>query len=209
MDALGVALAHQEQDGGGVGRAVGGQALLPIQGQEPPFLGQGIDVIGQGQGHHIGLEAFQHGPGLFAAASMGLVDGHLLARAGLPGSGEGPVEGLVELPGGIVGHVEEGGRTGREGRARHQQQPAKGERSQGGQGLDHVAFLGNGVTQRLSGSSTRPAATVAWVVSSMRMKEPPLGTRTCGSGAMGCWRRRLTVAMSFIFSSRAGRCSWV
>ena len=54
-DPLGVPLAHQEDDGRGVGRAVVGQALLPVGGQQLALVGDGVDVVGEREGDDIGL----------------------------------------------------------------------------------------------------------------------------------------------------------
>ena len=46
----------------------------PPAGAAIALGGHGIDVVGQGQGHHVSLEPVHHGPGLLAGAAIGLVD---------------------------------------------------------------------------------------------------------------------------------------
>jgi hypothetical protein len=74
LDALGIALAHQEHDGRGVGRGVLRQALLPVGGDQLALVGDGVDVIGQRQGDDIGLQAVDHRAGLLARAAVRLLD---------------------------------------------------------------------------------------------------------------------------------------
>ena len=80
LDALGVALAHQEHDGRGVGRAVVRQPLLPVRRQQPG-LGDGVDVVGQRQRDHVGLQPVDDRARLLARAAVRLLDGHVLARS--------------------------------------------------------------------------------------------------------------------------------
>ena len=108
LDALGVALAHQEDDGRGVGRGVVAEALLPI-GLDLAGLGDLVDVALKRQRHHVGFQAVDDGAGLLARAAMGLLDGDVLAGLGLPILGEGLVDGFVELTRRVVGDVEQGG----------------------------------------------------------------------------------------------------
>ena len=110
LDALRVALAHQEHDGRGVGRAVVGQPLLPVGRKQPGLLGDLVDVVGQRQRHHVGLQAVDDRAGLLARAAVRLPDGDVLARLRLPVLGELLVEVLVELARRIVGDVEQGHR---------------------------------------------------------------------------------------------------
>ncbi len=107
LDALGIALAHQEDDGRGIGRAVVRQTLLPAGVDQLLVQVEGIDVTRQCQGDDIGLQAIDHRAGLLAGATMGILDAHVFAGLGLPVLGEGGVVLLVELTGRIVGHVEQ------------------------------------------------------------------------------------------------------
>ena len=59
LDALGIALAHQEHDRRGVGRRIERQALLPVR-RDQALGGDGVDVIGQRQRDDIGLQAVDH-----------------------------------------------------------------------------------------------------------------------------------------------------
>ena len=128
LDLLRIPLPHQEDDGGGVGGAVVGEPALPVPGKELRLLGDGVDVVGEGQGHHVGLQAVDHGPGLLARSAVGLLDAQRLTGLLLPVPGEGGVELLVELPGRIVGDVQKGDvlRRGR----RPQDRPRRGRGEQ-------------------------------------------------------------------------------
>mmetsp|Transcript_38549 Transcript_38549/g.63491 ORF Transcript_38549/g.63491 Transcript_38549/m.63491 type:complete len:347 (-) Transcript_38549:206-1246(-) len=108
LDALGVALAHQEDDGGRVGAGVVRQLFLPV-GTEQAAVGQRVDVIGQGQGDDIGLQAVDDRARLLARAAVRGLDAQRLAGLGLPVLREGLVEILVELAGRVVGDVEQRG----------------------------------------------------------------------------------------------------
>lgn len=66
-------------EGGGVGRGIVRQALLPVGGYQLPNLVQRIDVIGERQRHHIGLGAIDKGARLLGGATARLLDRHLLA----------------------------------------------------------------------------------------------------------------------------------
>jgi hypothetical protein len=108
VDALRVALAHQEHDGRGVGRAVVRQARLPVLREPAAALGDLVDVVGERQRHHVGLEAIDHRPRLLAGAAVRLLDGDVLAGLLLPVLGERLVDLAVQLPGRIVGDVQNG-----------------------------------------------------------------------------------------------------
>ena len=88
MDPLGIALADQEDDGRGVGGGVVRQPALPVGRQKARLLGDGVDVGGERQGDHIGLQAADHRQRLLARAAVALVDGHVLAGPLLPVAGE-------------------------------------------------------------------------------------------------------------------------
>lgn len=128
LDAFGVALAHQEHDGRGVRGAGVRQAFLPVLGQRLAELGDFVDVAGQGQGHHIGAQAVDHGTALLARTAMGLLDLHVVAGVRLlPETGELGVVVLVQLTGRVVGHVEQLVILGNGGTGKH----GTGERGQG------------------------------------------------------------------------------
>ena len=57
LDVLGIAFADQENDGRSVGRAVVREAALPVLGQQSGLVRDGVDVIGQRQRDHVGLQA--------------------------------------------------------------------------------------------------------------------------------------------------------
>ncbi len=110
LNVLRVPRPHQKHHGGGVGRAVVGQAALPVRRQQRAFLctssGNGVDVIGQRERDHIRRQAFDHRACLLAGATMGLADAHDVAVAGLPIGAEECVVSLEKFPCGIVGDVE-------------------------------------------------------------------------------------------------------
>ena len=74
-----------------------------------PACGDLVDVALERQRHDVGLEAVDDGAGLGAGAAVRLLDGDGLAGLLLPVGGEDVVVVLVELAGGIVGDVEDGG----------------------------------------------------------------------------------------------------
>jgi len=55
VDAFGVALADEEDDGRGVGGAVVGEAFLPGGVDGFGFVGNGVNVVGEGEGDDVGL----------------------------------------------------------------------------------------------------------------------------------------------------------
>ncbi len=118
---FGISLPDEEHDGRRVGGAVVGQTGLPVGRQRPCLLGDLVDVVGQRQGDHVGLQAVDHRAGLLARAAVRLPNGHVLSGLALPVGGELGVEVLVELPRRIVRHVEQRHRLGRlPERGRHQ-----------------------------------------------------------------------------------------
>src|SRR6185369_8726245 len=102
FDLFGIALTHQEDDGGGVGGAVVGQFLLPAR-LDQGLLGDGVDVVGQSQGDHISLEAVDDSTGLFAGTAMGLFDGDVVTGFTLPVRSESLVEICVQFAGWVIG----------------------------------------------------------------------------------------------------------
>ena len=74
LHALGVALADNEHDRRGVGRAAVGQARLPIGRQLSCLGGDLVDVRGERQGDDVGVEAVDHGARLLARAAVRHLD---------------------------------------------------------------------------------------------------------------------------------------
>mmetsp|Transcript_1013 Transcript_1013/g.2518 ORF Transcript_1013/g.2518 Transcript_1013/m.2518 type:complete len:300 (-) Transcript_1013:577-1476(-) len=105
LDALGVALAHQEQHGRRVGRRAIREAAAPV-GRGQAVDGELVDVGGLVHRHDVGLQAADHGADLFARTAVALVHADRMAL-GLFGGHEGRVELLVQLAGHVVGHVEQ------------------------------------------------------------------------------------------------------
>ena len=103
MDPLRVPFADQKDDGRIVGRAVFGEAFLPVHRKKLRLRGEDVDVIAQRECHDIRLQPVDDGAGLLAGAAVGLfeLDGLPILR------GERLIDLLVELPRGIVGDVEE------------------------------------------------------------------------------------------------------
>ena len=66
-----------------------------------------INVSGEGESDDIGSEAVDHGAGLLAGATVGLLDIELFPVFLLPLRGERLVDIDVEFTGGIVGNIEE------------------------------------------------------------------------------------------------------
>src|SRR3546814_9842529 len=91
---LGIALADEEHDRRGVGRAAVGQALLPILRQHVGLLRDRIDVIGKRQRDDIGFEPVDHRARLLARTAVAHVDRHALPMFGLPLRGERGVDVL-------------------------------------------------------------------------------------------------------------------
>ncbi|MNK73376.1 hypothetical protein D3C87_928710 [compost metagenome] len=149
LQALGVALLHQEHDGRGVGGGVVRQALLPVGLDEAAVRGQGVDVAAQRQRGHVGIDAVDDRTGLLARAAVRLLDAHVLAGLGLPVLGEGLVVVHVQLAGRVVRHVQQ--RHGALGtrrtlRKRRQCRQGQGTGHAGTQGkLDKVAAKAHGV----------------------------------------------------------------
>src|SRR6266516_676084 len=93
-DAFGIALAHQENNGGGVRGAVVGQAFLPVFGKQSGPFRYGVDVVGQRQRDDIGSESVDDGAGLLAGATVRLLDGHAVVGLLFPMLGKSDVEVL-------------------------------------------------------------------------------------------------------------------
>ena len=83
------------------------QPLLPVFRDQLALLVQLIHVILQRQGYHVRIQSIDHCPGLFAATAMRLLHGDIVAGLGFPVFGKGLVVLLIELPGRIVGHIEQ------------------------------------------------------------------------------------------------------
>jgi hypothetical protein len=108
LDALGVALAHQEQHGGRGGRGVVREFLAPVLGHHA-LLGQEVHVGGGVHGHHVGVQTVGHGARLGTRPGVRLVHLDVLAGGLLVMRHEGGVQVLVELARHVVGHVEQRG----------------------------------------------------------------------------------------------------
>ena len=119
LDALGIALAHQEHDRRSVGRSIERQPLLPIR-RKPAFGRNGVDVIGERQRDDIRLQAVDHRARLRAGPAMRLLDLDALAGLLLISSRERLVEVGIEFARRIIRHVEQRN-IGGERRARPQQ----------------------------------------------------------------------------------------
>ena len=79
------------------GELLCGRRFCQSAGISLALLGQLVDVVGQRQRHHVGLEAVDHRARLLARAAVRLLDGHGVAGLGLPVLGERGVEVLVQL----------------------------------------------------------------------------------------------------------------
>ncbi len=101
MNLLRVAFAHQEDDGRRVRRRVVRQAFYPVFLNAPAF-GDGVNVIGQRQRHHVGLDAVDHRGRLFAGTAVRLSHRHLVAGFRLIVLAECRVVSLIELTRRIV-----------------------------------------------------------------------------------------------------------
>ena len=106
-DALRVALAHQEHDRRGVGRAVVGQPTLPVGGQQLALACQCVDVIGERERDHVGRQAIDDHARLLPRAAVRLPDRDVLAGLLLPELRELVVVRIVELTRRVVRHVEQ------------------------------------------------------------------------------------------------------
>ena len=85
-----------------------GQALLPVGSQMSAMLHQGINVAGQGQGGHIGIDAVNDGARLLARATVRLLDRDHLPGFVFPVLGKYLVVVRIQLAGGVVGDVQQG-----------------------------------------------------------------------------------------------------
>ncbi len=56
-----------------------GQPRLPVGRQQIRPVRDGVDIVGQGQGEHVRLEAVDHGPSLLAGPAVGHLDVQRLA----------------------------------------------------------------------------------------------------------------------------------
>ncbi|MNS96339.1 hypothetical protein D3C72_1306320 [compost metagenome] len=106
LDAFGVALAHQEHDGRGIGRAVLRQTRLPVLGNQAA-VGDGVNVIGQRQRHHIGFQPIDDRARLAARTAVRLTDGQVHIGLVLVLLDEGVIDGAIELARGVVRHVQQ------------------------------------------------------------------------------------------------------
>jgi hypothetical protein len=88
------------------------KSYQPVGWNERRLFRDGINIVRQRQGHHVSFQAVDDGPCLFARPSMGLLDRHLLTRLGQPVLGKGRVKLLVQLPGWVIGHIQNDHRFG-------------------------------------------------------------------------------------------------
>jgi|GEM_PF-4554795 len=130
LDALRVALADEEHHGRGVGQALVRLPLAPVGGDLLGQLGDGVDVRGDAERHHVGVHPVDDRARLGAGAAMGGAHRHGLPGLGLPVLGERGVDVAVELAGRVVGDVEERGL----GRHRGRRREAGGQRKPRQQG---------------------------------------------------------------------------
>ncbi len=119
LDALGIALAHQEHDRRGVRRAVVRQARLPVGRQQLALRRDRVDVVGERERDHVGRQAVDHRARLLARAAVRLADGDVLARLLLPVGRERLVVVVVQLARRVVGHVEQRVRRARRRGCQH------------------------------------------------------------------------------------------
>ena len=78
-DLLGIAFAHQKNDGRGVGRGILRQAFLPVGPKQLAVLGNRVEVGGQSQRDNISLQPVDHRAGLRARTAMAVGDGDIVA----------------------------------------------------------------------------------------------------------------------------------
>ncbi len=83
------------------------EALDPIGGHEVAILVQLLDVAGERQRHHVGLETVDDSTRLLAGAAVRLLDRYVVASLGFPVFGEGGVIILIKFASRIVGDVEQ------------------------------------------------------------------------------------------------------
>src|SRR5262249_36965865 len=81
--------------------------LLPIQREKLRSLRDRIDVIRERERNHIGLEAIDHGTGLFSGSAVRPSDRRRFTILLLPLFGECLVDGIVELSRRVIRDVEE------------------------------------------------------------------------------------------------------
>src|SRR5450631_2554225 len=111
-NVFGVALAYEKHDGRRVRRAVCRQARLPVGRDQLRLFGQGVDVVGKRQRHHVGTQTVDDGTRLLAGTSVALVDDHSIAGLSLPIFRERLVVIVVQLACRIVGYVQQAQRGG-------------------------------------------------------------------------------------------------
>ncbi len=117
-------------------------AVCQLAGIRAALRRERIDVVSQGQGHHIGLEPFDHRPRLLARSAVALVDDHRIAGLGLPVCGKRLVVVLVQLASGIVGHVQQLDGGGRKRLCSYEAQHESGanqNRSKAGRPESHIS----------------------------------------------------------------------
>ncbi|ABA49583.1 hypothetical protein BURPS1710b_2014 [Burkholderia pseudomallei 1710b] len=106
LDALRIALPHEEHDRRRVRRRVVRQTLLPILADEA-LVRERVDVVRERERDHVGLQPVEHRARLRARAAVRLLEVHRLARPRLPFLAERLVDVLVELARRVVRNVQE------------------------------------------------------------------------------------------------------
>ena len=105
LDALRIALAHEEHDGRGEGGCIVGQSLRPSRRNEAA-IGNLVDVIGEREGHDVGGQAVDNRARLLARSAVGLLDLDRLAGLGELAR-ERRVDVGIELAGRIIRDIEQ------------------------------------------------------------------------------------------------------
>ena len=107
FNLFGIAFAHEEYGGAGIGHGVVGQAFGPV-GFNQPFLFQEFDVGSLVHGYDVGGQAVGDRQGLFARTAVRLlyVDGFAVVL-GLVFFGEQGIVFFVKITGDVVGNVQQ------------------------------------------------------------------------------------------------------
>ncbi len=106
LDIPGITPAYQQDDGRRVGRAVMRQPLLPVHRNPLCFFCDFINVVGQSQCHHVGIQPIDDGSGLFSGTAVRLLERDLFPDFFLPVLAKRRVELLIELTRRIIGGIQ-------------------------------------------------------------------------------------------------------
>ena len=106
LEIFRIALANQEHDGGGVGRAVEREFLDPTRFNEP-CITNGVHVEFESERDNISFKAVCHFQSLFARTAMGLCDFYVLTGLFFPVLGKDLVVVGVKLTSRVVRYVGE------------------------------------------------------------------------------------------------------